>query len=29
MKDNDLLSNPDITIDDILELRYLEIAGYR
>lgn len=29
MKKNDLLSNPDITMDDILELRYLEIAGYR
>lgn len=29
MKDNDLLSNPDITIDEILDLRYLEIAGYR
>lgn len=29
MKDNDLLSNPDVTMDDILELRYLEIAGYR
>lgn len=29
MKTNDLLSNPDITMDDILELKYLEIAGYR
>ena len=29
MKDNDLLSNPDITMDDILDLSYLELAGYR
>ena len=29
MKTNDLLSNPDITMDDILELKYLESAGYR
>lgn len=29
MKANDLLSNPDIELDDILELKYLEIAGYR
>ena len=29
MKSNDLLSNPDITMDDILELKYLEMAGYR
>jgi len=29
MKANDLLSNPDITIDDVLELNYLELAGYR
>ena len=29
MKANDLLSNPDIELDDILELNYLEIAGYR
>ena len=29
MKSNDLLSNPDITMDDILELKYLEMSGYR
>lgn len=29
MKENDLLSNPDITMDDVLDLRYLELAGYR
>ena len=29
MKDNDLLSNPDITMDDVLELSYLELAGFR
>ena len=29
MKDNDLLSNPDITMDDILDLSYLELAGLR
>ena len=29
MQDNDLLSNPDITMDDILDLSYLELAGYR
>lgn len=29
MKDNDLLSNPDITMDDVLELKYLELAGFR
>ena len=29
MKKNDLLANPDITMDDVLDLTYLEIAGYR
>lgn len=29
MKANDLLSNPEITMDDILDLTYLEIAGLR
>lgn len=29
MKANDLLSNPDITMDDVLDLSYLEIAGLR
>ncbi len=29
MKDNDLLSNPDIAMEDILELQYLELAGLR
>ena len=29
MKDNDLLSNPDITMDDVLDLSYLELAGLR
>lgn len=29
MKKNDLLANPDITMDDVLNLTYLEIAGYR
>lgn len=29
MKDNDLLSNPDITMDDVLNLSYLELAGLR
>ena len=29
MKDNDLLSNPDITMDDVLDLSYLELAGFR
>ena len=29
MKKNDLLANPDITMDDFLDLTYLEIAGYR
>lgn len=29
MKTNELLSNSDITMDDILELKYLELAGFR
>ena len=29
MKDNELLSNPDITMDDVLDLSYLELAGLR
>ena len=29
MQENDLLSNPDITIDDVLDLSYLKLAGYR
>ena len=29
MKKNDLLANPDITMDDVLDLTYLEIAVYR
>lgn len=29
MKKNDLLSNPDLTMDDVLDLTYLEVAGYR
>ncbi len=29
MKANDLLSNPEITMDDVLDLTYLEIAGLR
>lgn len=29
MKKNDLLSRPEITADDILDLRYLQLAGYR
>ncbi len=29
MKANDLLSNPEITMDDVLDLSYLEIAGLR
>lgn len=29
MKDNDLLSNPDLEIDDVVDLTYLQIAGYR
>ena len=28
MKSNDLLSNPDITMDDILELKYLPSKEY-
>lgn len=29
MKDNDLLSNPDLEMDDVMDLTYLQIAGYR
>lgn len=29
MKANDLLSNPEIEMDDVLDLTYLELAGYR
>lgn len=29
MKKNDLLSNPDLSMDDVLDLTYLEVAGYR
>lgn len=29
MIENDLLSNPDMKIDDILDLSYLELAGFR
>ncbi|MBQ6427056.1 MAG: NrtA/SsuA/CpmA family ABC transporter substrate-binding protein [Anaerolineaceae bacterium] len=29
MKANDILSNPDMEMDDILDLTYLQIAGYR
>lgn len=29
MKKNDLLSNPDIEMDDVMDLTYLQIAGYR
>ncbi len=29
MKENELLSNPEITMDDVLDLTYLQVAGYR
>ncbi len=29
MKENDLLSNPDIEMDGVLDLSYLQLAGYR